>query len=101
MKNYLLVLEYADNGTLKTYLDKHFNELDWNIKLSLAFQLAAAVGYMHDCDIIHCDLVIYIFILSCSSYYNFKAIKLIEKFFFNIINIIEECKQRPCTQCLK
>ena len=52
---YLLVLEYADNGTLNTYLSNHFNELDWNEKLSLALQLASAVEYIH--DIIHRDLV--------------------------------------------
>src|ERR1043165_4664342 len=28
MNNYTLVLEYADGGTLKTYLDEHFNELE-------------------------------------------------------------------------
>ena len=58
MKKYFLVLEYADNGTLKTYLKKHFNELDWNDKYQLAFQLTSAVECMHHCGIIHCDLVI-------------------------------------------
>ena len=58
---YLLVLEYADNGTLNTYLSKHFNELDWNDKLRLALQLASAVEHIHEYDIIHRDLVIYIF----------------------------------------
>ena len=55
---YSLVLEYADNGTLKTYLSKNINELDWNDKYQLAFQLASAVSYLHECDIIHRDLVI-------------------------------------------
>ncbi|CAB4435330.1 unnamed protein product [Rhizophagus irregularis] len=53
---YSLVLEYADNGTLSTYLNKHFNELDWNDKYQLAFQLANAVACLHDCNIIHRDL---------------------------------------------
>ena len=57
-KIYSLVLEYADSGTLDTYLRKHFNELGWNDKLCLALQLASAVECMHSCDIIHCDLVI-------------------------------------------
>jgi serine/threonine protein kinase len=55
---YSLVLEYADNGTLKAYLNTQFNELDWNDKYQLAFQLASAVACLHDCDIIHRDLVI-------------------------------------------
>ena len=57
-KNYSLVLEYADSGTLMTYLSEHSNELDWNDKYRLALQLASAVACIHECDIIHCDLVI-------------------------------------------
>jgi serine/threonine protein kinase len=56
-----LVLEYADSGTLNAYLSKHFNELNWNDKFHLALQLASAVEFLHDNDIIHRDLVIYIF----------------------------------------
>ena len=58
MIKYVLVLEYADSGSLKTYLNKHFNELKWNDKYQLAFQLASAVEFIHECDIIHRDLVI-------------------------------------------
>ena len=50
-------MEYADSGTLNTYLNMHFNELKWNDKLRLALQLASAVECMHGLDIIHCDLV--------------------------------------------
>ncbi|CAI2182714.1 7009_t:CDS:2 [Funneliformis geosporum] len=55
-KKYSLVLEYADNGTLNSYLNEHFYELDWGDKFRLALQLASAVEYMHDCDIVHRDL---------------------------------------------
>ncbi len=58
IKKYSLVLEYADSGTLSTYLDEHFGELDWNNIYQLALQLASAVECLHDCDIIHRDLVI-------------------------------------------
>uniref|UniRef100_U9U092 non-specific serine/threonine protein kinase n=1 Tax=Rhizophagus irregularis (strain DAOM 181602 / DAOM 197198 / MUCL 43194) TaxID=747089 RepID=U9U092_RHIID len=40
--------EYAENGTLKTYLSNHFNELNWVDKYQLAFQLANAVECLHD-----------------------------------------------------
>ena len=59
MNNYALVLEYADGGTLKTYLDGHFNELEWDDKLSLASQLVSAIMCLHEHDIIHRDLVTY------------------------------------------
>jgi serine/threonine protein kinase len=57
MNKYSLVLEYANNGTLNSYLSEHFNELDWNEKFLLALQLASAVEFLHEKDIIHCDLV--------------------------------------------
>ncbi|PKC13685.1 kinase-like protein [Rhizophagus irregularis] len=56
MNKYVLVLEYADSGTLDTYLNEHFNKLNWNDKHNLALQLANAVSYLHDYDIIHRDL---------------------------------------------
>ena len=59
MNNYGLVLEYADGGTLKTYLVEHFDELEWDDKLCLASQLANAILFLHEHDIIHRDLVIY------------------------------------------
>uniref|UniRef100_U9TS22 Protein kinase domain-containing protein n=1 Tax=Rhizophagus irregularis (strain DAOM 181602 / DAOM 197198 / MUCL 43194) TaxID=747089 RepID=U9TS22_RHIID len=55
--NYSFILEYADSGTLKNYLKKNFNKLDWNIKLQFAIQIAAAVSCIHQKDIIHNDLV--------------------------------------------
>ncbi len=60
-KEYFLVLEYADCGTLTTYLKNHFNELGWNDKYQLAFQLASAVEWIHNLGYIHRDLVIIIF----------------------------------------
>ena len=69
-KKYLLVMEYADNGTLQKYLKEHFNNLTWNVKFNLALQLAYAVSCLHDEEIIHRDLVInidlhYFIILHC------------------------------------
>ena len=58
IQSYSLVLEYADGGTLNTYLNEHFNELEWKDKYQLALQLASAVECMHDRDIVHRDLVI-------------------------------------------
>ena len=57
--SYALVLEYADGGTLKNYLGDHFNKLEWDDKFKLALQLASAILYLHECGIIHRDLVTY------------------------------------------
>ncbi|PKY35036.1 kinase-like protein [Rhizophagus irregularis] len=54
--NYLLILEYADSGTLGEFLKNNFSRLDWNMKLQFAIQIADAVSCLHENDIIHCDL---------------------------------------------
>ncbi|GBB97802.1 hypothetical protein RclHR1_03070018 [Rhizophagus clarus] len=55
-KEYSLVIEYADNGTLRSYLKENFKNLNWNDKYKLAFQLVHAVSCLHDEGIIHRDL---------------------------------------------
>ena len=57
MNKYLLVLEYADGGSLHSYLKKNFSNLEWGEKYRLALQLASAVECIHNEGIIHCDLV--------------------------------------------
>ncbi|CAB4404698.1 unnamed protein product [Rhizophagus irregularis] len=56
VKDYLLVLEYANQGTLKNYLKHNFDNLTWNDKYKLARQLACAVLCLHDEGILHNDL---------------------------------------------
>ncbi|RHZ89466.1 hypothetical protein Glove_13g30 [Diversispora epigaea] len=51
--NYMIVLEYANNGSLRQYLKTNFQKLDWNVKLNLAKQIANALMNLHDNNIIH------------------------------------------------
>ncbi|RGB29599.1 kinase-like domain-containing protein, partial [Rhizophagus diaphanus] len=55
-KKYFIVMEYANNGTLRSYLSGCFKNLTWNDKLNLAFQLANAILILHDENIMHRDL---------------------------------------------
>ncbi|GES83707.1 kinase-like domain-containing protein [Rhizophagus clarus] len=55
-KEYMLVMEYADSGTLRRYLEKNTSSLTWNDKFKMAYQLSNAVSYLHDENIVHCDL---------------------------------------------
>ncbi|GBB84502.1 hypothetical protein RclHR1_11060007 [Rhizophagus clarus] len=55
-KEYWLVMEYADSGTLREYLKERFNDLTWNNKFNMAFQLACGILCLHDEGIIHRDL---------------------------------------------
>jgi len=52
-------MEYADGGSLQSYLKKNFNNLAWNDKYKLACQLTSAVLCLHDEGIAHRDLVTY------------------------------------------
>ncbi|UZO03466.1 uncharacterized protein OCT59_023873 [Rhizophagus irregularis] len=55
-KKYMLVMEYADNGTLRKYLKENLEKLTWNDKFNLAFQLVCAVSCLHNEGIMHRDL---------------------------------------------
>ncbi|PKK62195.1 kinase-like protein [Rhizophagus irregularis] len=55
-KEYSLVIEYAENGTLRKYLKENFKNLSWDNKFDLAFQLVYAVSCLHDEGIMHRDL---------------------------------------------
>ncbi|PKY24044.1 kinase-like protein [Rhizophagus irregularis] len=55
-EKYILVMEYADGGTLREYLNNNFDNLTWNDKLKMAHQLTCAVSYLHDKNIIHLNL---------------------------------------------
>ncbi|POG62470.1 kinase-like domain-containing protein [Rhizophagus irregularis DAOM 181602=DAOM 197198] len=55
--NYIMVMEYADGGSLRNYLEKNFtSRLTWDDKLDVAYQLAYAVSCLHNEGIIHRDL---------------------------------------------
>nr|GME00975.1 probable receptor-like protein kinase At1g33260 [Ipomoea batatas] len=55
-ENGALVLEYISNGTLhdKLHNSKTSHHLPWKNRITIAFQLAQALDYLHD----HCDLQI-------------------------------------------
>ncbi|POG81256.1 kinase-like domain-containing protein [Rhizophagus irregularis DAOM 181602=DAOM 197198] len=55
-KNYMLVMEYADGGNLRSYLKNNFSNLTWDDKYNLAYQLARGVSCLHSKEIVHCDL---------------------------------------------
>ncbi|RHZ46355.1 hypothetical protein Glove_624g49 [Diversispora epigaea] len=53
---YILVLEYANGGTLRSHLKSNFKNLEWSDKLNLAQQIAKAIKHLHSRDILHRDL---------------------------------------------
>ncbi|KAF0444673.1 kinase-like protein [Gigaspora margarita] len=54
--NYNMILEYANEGTLREYLKTNFTILQWTDKLRIAKEIALGLLFLHDKNIIHRDL---------------------------------------------
>ncbi|RHZ81795.1 hypothetical protein Glove_117g177 [Diversispora epigaea] len=53
INNYMIILEYVNEGSLRQYLKTHFQKLDWNAKLNLAKQIANVLMHLHSNNTIH------------------------------------------------
>ncbi|PKY54649.1 kinase-like protein, partial [Rhizophagus irregularis] len=51
----MLVLEYANEGNLRDYLEKN-SALEWNYKIQMALDIASGLKFLHSKEIIHRDL---------------------------------------------
>ncbi|RHZ86490.1 hypothetical protein Glove_50g74 [Diversispora epigaea] len=51
-----LVLQYAEDGNLRTYLRNNFKNLDWETKIKMAQDITNGLCYMHEKNIVHRDL---------------------------------------------
>ncbi|RHZ83968.1 hypothetical protein Glove_86g161 [Diversispora epigaea] len=56
IEKYYLVLQYAEDGNLQTYLRNNFEKLDWNAKISMAKDIARGLSHIHQKNIVHRDL---------------------------------------------
>ncbi|RIB30623.1 hypothetical protein C2G38_2152075 [Gigaspora rosea] len=54
--HYNMILEYANEGTLREYLKINSTKLRWADKLCIAKELAHGLLFLHNSDIIHRDL---------------------------------------------
>ncbi|GBB84108.1 hypothetical protein RclHR1_10740007 [Rhizophagus clarus] len=55
-KNYIMVLEYAKNGSLRNYLNTSFNKLGWFDKIAYLRDIAFGLRTIHENELIHRDL---------------------------------------------
>ncbi|RGB22806.1 kinase-like domain-containing protein [Rhizophagus diaphanus] len=55
-KNFMMVLDYADYGSLRNYLDKNYNKLNWYIKLNDLYFVAFGIEKIHIKELVHRDL---------------------------------------------
>jgi serine/threonine protein kinase len=52
-----MVLEYANEGNLREYLEKKFDSLQWENKIQMALDITRGLLCLHSRNIIHRDLV--------------------------------------------
>ncbi|POG70972.1 kinase-like domain-containing protein [Rhizophagus irregularis DAOM 181602=DAOM 197198] len=55
-KKFMIVMEYADGGSLRNYLKLNFSTLIWDNKYQFAYQISKALECLHNEEILHCDL---------------------------------------------
>ncbi|GBC06591.1 hypothetical protein RclHR1_06940008 [Rhizophagus clarus] len=55
-KNYVMVLKYAENGSLRNYLNESYNELTWENKIQYLWCIANGLNIIHEKELIHRDL---------------------------------------------
>ena len=49
-------MQYANNGSLLSYLDRNINKLTWMDKLRHLWDIAYDLWKIHDAGLVHCDL---------------------------------------------
>ena len=54
---YLMVFDYADNGSLRKYLSTPAIKLDWSDNCQLGLDIVNGLRYIHRVGILHKDLV--------------------------------------------
>lgn len=54
--DYGMVLQFAGKGSLRDYLSRNFESLDWVHKIRLARDVASGVNFIHEDNICHHDL---------------------------------------------
>src|SRR5438270_6014784 len=55
-KEYMIVMQYANNGSLLSYLDQNINKLTWKDKLFHLRNIALYLYTIHDTGLVHCDI---------------------------------------------
>src|SRR5438046_103497 len=53
--DFMMVMNYAENGSLRQYLNNWFNSMDWNKKLDMLYQIVRGLNRIHDNKLIHHD----------------------------------------------
>src|SRR5438128_1808979 len=55
-KEYIIVLQYANDGNLLSYLGQNINKLTWKMKMECLKGITDRLIAIHDAGLVHCDL---------------------------------------------
>src|SRR6185369_11818153 len=55
-KEYMIVMQHANNGGLLSFLDQNINKLTWKMKLEHLVQIVWYLSVIHNAGSVHCDL---------------------------------------------
>ncbi|CAG8819709.1 23338_t:CDS:2, partial [Cetraspora pellucida] len=53
--NYMMVMEYAKQGSLRKLLDSRYTELDWTSKIANLYYIAVGLETIHEANLVHKD----------------------------------------------
>ncbi|RIB21613.1 kinase-like domain-containing protein, partial [Gigaspora rosea] len=53
--NYMIVMQYTKQGSLRKLLDSKYNELDWNFKIVISYYIANGLNTIHEAKLVHKD----------------------------------------------
>ena len=53
--NFIMIMNYADNGSLRKHLNNSFNSMNWNKKLDILYRIACGLNEIHCNGLIHHD----------------------------------------------
>ncbi|GES81922.1 kinase-like domain-containing protein [Rhizophagus clarus] len=55
-ENYMMVLEYAERGSLRNFLDQNHSNLNWGNMIQILLDIACGLDQIHQNELIHRDL---------------------------------------------
>src|SRR5437763_15744867 len=55
-KEYILVMRYANNGSLTDYITKNFKNLKWKDKIKILYNIILGLNIIHQEKLVHHDL---------------------------------------------
>src|SRR5207247_3920847 len=55
-KEYILVMRYANDGSLTDYITKKFKNLEWRHKIEILYSIISGLNIIHQEKLVHRDL---------------------------------------------